>query len=98
MTFDEIAVAVAGMLHAPFAPRTTNVAISPEPSGADRVPTAVGAGLVSTRRHGTIGTNDDAVPDDTAFAIPKPPTPKLTATAAPIAAHLLLETSAIIGP
>jgi hypothetical protein len=45
-----------------------------------------GAGRVSTSRHGTTGTYDDAVPDD-AFAMKIPPPPNVTATAAPIAAH-----------
>ena len=48
-----------GIVHSPFVPDTLNVTDSPAPIGVVRSPT-VEAARVSTSRHGTVGTNDDA--------------------------------------
>ena len=67
-TFEAIPVAVFGIVHDPFVPHTANVTVSAKPNGVPRVPCKLPA-RVSTKRHGTIGTNDDdtvAPPD--AFA------------------------------
>src|SRR5262245_47804467 len=53
MTID---VAVAGTVHEPCVPHTASVIDSPGPSGVSHEPTDSGAGRVSNRRHGVIGT------------------------------------------
>ena len=78
------------MVQLPFVPCTVNVAVSAGWSGVARVPTVVGAGRVSTRRHGVIEMKTGRSPDVTvARTTPIPPAPSVTATAAPIAAHLI---------
>ena len=55
----EMAVADDGIEHPPFVPDTLKATDSPAPMGVVRSPTAEDA-RVSTSRHGTVGTNDDA--------------------------------------
>src|SRR5262245_58906052 len=80
------AVAVVGMVHCPFEPRTANTVVSSGPNGPDLGPTSV-AGRVSISRHGVIDTNDDGAVDGAAITVNSPPAPIATATAAPIAAQ-----------
>jgi hypothetical protein len=90
VTLASIARAPAGMVQLPFVPWTVNVAVSAGLRGVFRVPTVDGAGRVSTSRHGVIDTKIGRSPDDTvARTTPMPPAPSVTATAAPIAAHLI---------
>ena len=56
VTFDTMLSAVDGIEQLPFDPWTVKVAVS-APSGVARPPTVVGAGRVSTNRHGTIDTS-----------------------------------------
>ena len=65
VTFDEIPVAEAGISQLPLTPHTANSTVSAAANAVDLEPTSV-AGRVSTNRHGTIGTNADATPDDPA--------------------------------
>src|SRR4051794_40615974 len=62
VTFVAMPVAFVGMVQFPLVPHTANVAASAAASGVDRVPTVPAPGRVSTRRHGTIGTYEDAAP------------------------------------
>lgn len=55
-------VALVGIVQLPFVPYTANVTTSAARIGSANVPTVSGEGRVSTSRHGTIGTNADAVP------------------------------------
>ena len=88
VTLAAIETAPTGIAQLPFVPCTVNVAVSPGLSGVPRGPTVDGADRVSTRRHGVIDTNTGLAPVDTvARAIPMPPAPMTTATAAPIAAQ-----------
>jgi hypothetical protein len=88
VTFITTPVASAGTLQLPLAPMTVIVWVSWAPRGAAREPTVSGAGRVSITRQGVIGTNTARSPElIVAEAIPKPPAPNETATAAPIAAQ-----------
>jgi hypothetical protein len=71
VTFEVIAVAVAGMLHSPLTPRTVNDASSPAVIGVARAP-IVSVARVSNNRHGTIGTIDDALPDPASSSLLRP--------------------------
>jgi hypothetical protein len=55
--FATMALAEDGIEQFPLAPRTTNVADSVPPIGVERWLTLVPPALVSTSRHGTIGTS-----------------------------------------
>ena len=59
VTLAAIEVAVDGMMQSPLVPDTDSVAVSSGPIGVVLLPTSE-AGRVSTKRHGTIDTNDDA--------------------------------------
>jgi hypothetical protein len=55
----EMAVADDGIVQSPFVPDTVKVTDSPAPMGVVRSPTVEDA-RVSTSRHGTVGTKEDA--------------------------------------
>lgn len=61
-------VAVVGTVQLPLAFQTWKVTISAARSAVARAPTSWSPTRVSARRQGTIGTNDDAVPDGVALA------------------------------
>src|SRR6476661_8401755 len=76
VTFIATAVASAGMLQRPLAPRTGCVYVSPGLSGVAREPTVSGAGRKSNNLHGEIGTNASLSPVLTrALVAATPPTP-----------------------
>jgi hypothetical protein len=91
VTFIAAAVASAGIpMHWPVDPVTCRSSVSLALSGAVRPPMLTSPGRVSTSRQGSIATNTGLSPEPIA-ACPSeiPPAPSVTATAAPIAAHLL---------
>jgi hypothetical protein len=59
VTFDAIEVAVEGITQSPFEPVAVNLTVSPAVRGVPREPT-IDSARVSTRRHGTMETNDEA--------------------------------------
>ena len=88
--FTSIAVTPLGIVQSPFEPNTSNVTVSAGPTGRRNGPFG-SAGRVSTRRHGAIGVTIDST-SSMARTNPIPPEPRVTATAAPIAAQRLLLT------
>ncbi|MBI5088291.1 MAG: hypothetical protein HZB15_05370 [Actinobacteria bacterium] len=82
------AVAVAGIMHAPWSPRAANVTVSPGRNGTVRAPMP---SRVSTKRHGTMVTADEATLslEPAAEAPSTAPPVSVTVTAAPMAAHRL---------
>ena len=79
-------MAAAGIVQAPFVPRTCLLKVSELPKGVDLSPTR-NTGRVSKSRQGVIDTNDDAAESAWAYNTNPPPAPSVTATAAPMAAQ-----------
>src|SRR5688572_6353893 len=87
-TFNVIPTASTGMVQLPFAPRTVMTYDSFGWSGEDRGPTLSVPVRESASRHGLIAMKTGLSPELTsADAVMNVPAPRLTATAAPIAAH-----------
>jgi hypothetical protein len=89
-TFITKPTASFGMVHFPLVPRTLIAYASFTPIGVERGPTLSVPARVSITRHGVIGTYTARSPEPIeAEVVIRPPAPKLTATAAPMAAHRL---------
>ena len=83
--FQTTPVAPLGIVQFPWLPQTLIVCVAPAPSGVARPPIDVAA-RVSMMRHGVMVVIDDGV-DVAAPEMAMPPAPRVTATAAPTAAH-----------
>jgi hypothetical protein len=83
VTFIDTAVAPVGIVQLPFAPHTVATNVSLAPTGVDLGPAVSGAGRVSIKRHGVIGTNDDAPGEPDADDVNTPPAPTTIANDAP---------------
>jgi hypothetical protein len=81
----DTAVTPTGIVQFPFVPHTVVMYVSSGPSGVARGPMLSSPARVSNRRHGVVGTKDDAFGDPAADAVNKVPPPKIVATTAPTA-------------
>jgi hypothetical protein len=86
-TLIDTPVTPVGIVQFPLVPHTGTTNVSLGPIGVDLVPTLSGAGRVSNKRHGVIGTNNDAAAEPAADAVSSPPPPSSTVTTAPTAAQ-----------
>jgi hypothetical protein len=68
-TLIDTPVAPDGIEQFPFVPHTGVMYVSSGPSGVARVPMLSEPARVSNKRHGVIGTNDDAVGEPAADAV-----------------------------